>query len=159
MDSCTSGYLACILSDAVSSWGHLAVSRKMEKLKLSHLSSLCPSLPFLYRFSFSLAFPRLVFRLRLVFSTILRGSSGSFLLYLSLFHPRQILSLALRFFPLFKGTSVLQSFLFLSPNFPFRFPRVLYICYRWNTSSFIGTQMNFICLLLMVLLKSYNLLF
>lgn len=31
------------------------MSRKMEKLKLSHLSSLCPSLPFLYRFSFSLS--------------------------------------------------------------------------------------------------------
>lgn len=37
-----------------------SVSRKMEKLKLSHLSSLRPSLPFLYRFSFSLAFPTLV---------------------------------------------------------------------------------------------------
>lgn len=97
------------------------MSRKMEKLKLSHLSFLCPSLPFLYRFSFSLTFPKLVFRFRLVFSTILRGSFGSFLLYLSLFHPRQILSLALRFLPLFKGTSILQSFLFLCQIFPFGF--------------------------------------
>lgn len=51
--------------------GHLTVSHKMEKLRLSHLSWNVP-----LAFSTSL----LAFRLRLtvVFSTILRASSGSF---------------------------------------------------------------------------------
>lgn len=84
---------------------------------LSEVISLCPTrwknldyriylprllaafLPFLVL----LAFPKLAFRLRLaftvVFSTILRGSSGSFLLSVPLFHQRQILSFAVLSFP------------------------------------------------------------
>lgn len=107
--------------------GHLTVSHKMEKLRLSHLSWNVPPSPLFLPFLVPLAFfsSLLAFRLRLtvVFSTILRGSSGSFLLCFPFFHQRQILSLLLQR----EGSSVSWLHPFPSPNFPFQSPSMFFI--------------------------------
>ena len=112
-------------------------------LFLSEVISLCPTrwknldyriylgtfppsplfLPFLVPLASSS--PLLAFRLRLtvVFSTILRRTSGSFLLCFPLFHQRQILSLLLQR----EGSSVSWLCPFPSPNFPFQSPGMFLI--------------------------------
>lgn len=140
-------YSACILSDAVSSWGHLALCPAKWKnlnyriyllsVPLCHFFIVSRSLSRSQHSSFSSST-----RIFNDFTRIFRFISPiPFLI-----SPASNIVSGSSFFTSLQRNVHSSIFSISLPNFPFRFPRVLYICHRWNTSSFIGIRMNFICL-------------
>lgn len=127
-------YSACILSDAVSSWGHLALCPAKWKnlnyriyllsVPLCHFFIVSRSLSRSQHSSFSSST-----RIFNDFTRIFRFISPiPFLI-----SPASNIVSGSSFFTSLQRNVHSSIFSISLPNFPFRFPRVLYICHRWNT--------------------------